>query len=172
MIVLAAGEANPVAVQLLPLLTTLVVFGIAFFILKSKVWPRIEAGLDERDRKIRAEIQAAEEAREKAAKALTEYEESLAAARHEAADMIARAKATAKQAGDDLRKRNEEDLADMKQRATREILAAKQTAIAEIHNEASSLAATIASKILQREISVDDQDRLVEESLKELSSVN
>ena len=44
----------------------------AFFILKSKVWPRITAGLDERDRKIRAEIEAAEEAREKAAKALTE----------------------------------------------------------------------------------------------------
>lgn len=170
MVLLAAD--NPVSIQLLPLLTTIVVFGIAFFILKSKVWPRITVGLDERDRKIREEIKAAEDARAKAAKALKEYEESLAAARQEAAEMISRAKSVAKQAGDDLKKRNEEELSEMKQRATREILAAKQTAISEIHGEASSLASAIAAKILQREISADDQERLVQESLQELTSVN
>lgn len=172
MIVLAAEGGNPVSVQLMPLLTTLVVFAVAFWILKSKVWPRIMQGLDERDRKIRDEIRRAEEAREQAAQALSEYEESLATARQEAAEMIAKAKSAAKSAGDDLRKRNEVELADMKQRASRDIQSAKQAAIAEIHSEATTLAATIASKILQREITVDDQRKLVEESLQELGSAS
>ena len=170
MIVLAASEgANPVAIEFLPLITTIVVFGIAFFILKSKVWPRITEGLDDRDRKIREEITAAEDAREQANTALREYEESLAAARHEASEMIAKAKASAKAAGDELKKRNEGELAAMKQRATREIESARQAAVNDVYTQASTLATYLAGKILQREINVDDQRRLVEESLQELS---
>ena len=43
---LAAGEGgNPVAVQIMPFVSALLVFGIAFMVLKIKVWPRITAGL-------------------------------------------------------------------------------------------------------------------------------
>jgi F-type H+-transporting ATPase subunit b len=171
MVLLAASEgANPVSAQLLPLLTTVIVFSIAFLVLKTKVWPRITAGLDERDRKIREEIKSAEEAREQAKQALQEYEESLATARQEAAEMIAKAKATAKAAGDELRSRNEAELTEMKQRAQAEIGAAKQAAITELHAESATMAAAIASKILKREITPEDQARLVEESLQELGS--
>jgi F-type H+-transporting ATPase subunit b len=170
MLLLAASEeGNVVALELLPLITTIVVFAVAFFILKSKVWPRITAGLDERDNKIREEIKAAEEAREQATSALREYEASLAAARHEASEMIAKAKASAKAAGEELKKRNEEELSEMKQRATKEIESARQTAVAELHAQASALATQVAGKILQREINADDQRRLVEESLQELT---
>jgi len=170
MLMLGASEdGNVVSIQFLPLITTIVVFVIAFLILKSKVWPRITAGLDERDNKIRGEIKAAEDAREQANAALREYEESLAAARKEASEMIAKAKASAKAAADELRQRNEDDLAEMKQRASKEIDAAKHAAINEIHAEAATLATQVAGKILQREINADDQQRLVEESLRELS---
>ena len=103
MTLLAASE-NPITVQLLPLLTTIVVFGTAFWVLKSKVWPRITRGLDERDRKIRDAIRSAQEAREKAKAALVEYEESLASARREAGEMINKAKSIAKAAGEELRR--------------------------------------------------------------------
>jgi F-type H+-transporting ATPase subunit b len=165
---LLAAEGNPVAAELVPLVTTLVVFVVAFLILKASVWPKITHGLDERERKILGEISAAEEARQQANTALREYEESLAAARKEAAEMINSAKANAKAAADELRERNEAELADMKQRAARDIDAAKRAAIDEIHAEATTLAAAIAGKILQREISVDDQQRLIVESLREL----
>ena len=48
--------------------------------------------------------------------------------------------------------------------------AARQAAVNEIHAEASNLAAAIAGKILKREINAGDQQRLVEESLQELSN--
>ena len=168
----AAAPPPPTKVEVIPLVTTILVFLIFFSILAAKVWPKITAGLDDRDRKIRKEIESAEQAREQANAALAEYEQSLAEARKEAAAMITKAKADAKTAADDLRKRNEADLTEMKQTATREIEAAKQAAITELHAQASTLAVSIAGKILSREITADDQQRLVEESLRELANIN
>lgn len=163
-----AAEGSPVDFQWLPFITAIVVFGIAFLILKAKVWPKIVQGLEDRERKILEEIRSAEEAREQANAALAEYEASLATARREASEMIAKAKTDAKLAGEELRRRNEEDLAEMKHRAGREIESAKQAAVAELHNEAAALAAAMAGKILQREISAADQQELVDEALREL----
>ena len=153
----------------LPAATSLVVFLLAFGFLYVKVWPKIIQGLDERDRKIRQEIQAAEDARRQAGEALAQYQESLANARKEAGQMITRAKAVATSAAKELKTRNEAELAEMKQRATREIENAKRAAIAELHAETATLATAIAGKILKREISAADQQRLIDESLGELA---
>lgn len=153
----------------LPAVTTLVVFLVAFGFLYVKVWPMIVKGLDDREAKIRHEIKSAEEAREQAKSALAEYERELAGARQEASEMIATAKADAKAVAADLRARNEAELTEMKQRATRELQSAKHAAISELHAEAATLAAEIAGKILKREISAEDQKRLVEESLEEMA---
>lgn len=171
-LLLATQGANPVAVQVMPFVTAIVVFGVAFFILQMKVWPRITAGLDEREKKIRDEIQSAEDARKEANAALQQYEASLVKARQEASEMIAKARGDAQAAADELRRRNDAELTDMKQRATKDIASAKAAAITEIHAHAASLAAAMASKILEREISVDDQQRLVEESLAQLQNRN
>ncbi len=58
----------------------------------------------------------------------------------------------------------------MRDRAGREIDNAKRAALAELHAEAANLAAEIAGKILQREISTEDQQRLIDESLRELAT--
>ncbi len=141
----------------LPGVTTFVVFLLAFGFLYVKVWPQIIKGLDDRQRKIREEIEAAEEARAKANAALEEYERSLADARQQAAETISQAKADARAAGDELRSRNEAELSEMKTRATREIENAKRQAIVELHAETATLAADIATRILKREINVEDQ---------------
>ena len=52
------------------------------------------------------------------------------------------------------------------------IESAKKAAIGELHSEASTLAVAIATKILKREISLDDQQQLLDESLEELSGTN
>jgi F-type H+-transporting ATPase subunit b len=171
MTMLTLAADGPLAFAWLPAVTSLVVFTIFFLVLAKKVWPTILKGLDDRQNKIREEIESAEEARAKADAALKEYEESLASARKEAAETIAQAKADAKAVADDLRSRNEADLAEMKERATRDIAAAKRAAITELHGEAATLAAEIATRILKREISAEDQRQLVEESLQQLANV-
>jgi F-type H+-transporting ATPase subunit b len=167
----AAEGGNPVAVQLLPALTSIVVFVVFYLILRATVWPKIVGGLNDRANKIRGEIEAAEQARAEARAAQDEYQLALAEARREAGEMIARAKDDARTAAEELRKRNEAELAELKQRAGADINSAKLAAIKELHMEAASLASALAGKILQREISVEDQQRLVEESLRELGRV-
>jgi F-type H+-transporting ATPase subunit b len=167
----AADDHAPVLAigNWLPGVTALVVFGIAFVILAVKVWPQITKGLDDREKKIRDEIAAAEASREQAKAALSEYERNLADARTEANAMIAKARNDAKAVAEELRVRNEAELTEMKQRATREIEVARQAAVSSIYTEASNLAVSIAGKILQREITGRDQQHLVDESLRELT---
>ncbi len=155
----------------LPGLTSLIVFLVAFGFLYLKVWPKILKGLEDRQNKIRQEIANAEQAREQANAALAEYEKELASARQEANQLIAKARDDAKAVATELRDRNEAELAEMKQRATRDLDTAKRAAITELHAEAATLAADIAGRILKREISAADQQRLVEESLGELAGV-
>ena len=165
-------SAELMAANWLPAVTALVVFLLAFGFLYVKVWPKIAQGLEDRENKIRHEIESAEQAREQAKAALAEYERSLASAREEANAMIVKAKADAKAAGEQLRARNEADLMEMKQRATREIDSAKAAAIGELHTQATMLATDIAGKILAREITAEDQQRLINESLDELGTAS
>jgi F-type H+-transporting ATPase subunit b len=153
----------------LPAVTSLIIFSIVFVVLYLKVWPSIVQGLDARQQKIRDEIAGAEQAREQAKAALREYEQSLASARQEANQMIARARADAKAVGEELRARNEAELTELKNRAMREIDGARAASIADLHAQAASLATAIAGRILQREITVEDQQRLVDESLRQLA---
>ena len=172
---LAAEEARHAGVldigNWMPAVTSLVVFLVAFGFLYLKVWPKIIKALDDRERKIREDIESAETAREQAKAALGAYEEELAGARKEASKIIAQAKVDAKAVAEQLRTRNETELADMRDRATREIETAKRTALTELHGEAVNLAAEIAGKILQRQITPQDQQRLIDESLRELASL-
>ena len=164
----ADGGGSPVDVQLLTLGTSIVVF-VIFFILAAKfVWTHILNGLDQREQKLREDLDAAEEAREQAKAALAEYEQELQKARTEAGEMIAKARQDAKSAAEELRSNNAKELAEMKTAAAAEINSAKKAAIGEIHSEASNLAVAIASKILDREISADDQKALIDESLTEM----
>jgi F-type H+-transporting ATPase subunit b len=168
---IASGNASesPFDIQFLTLGTTIVVFVLFLLLAMKFVWPHILKGLDERDQKLRDDLDAAEEARQQAKSALSEYELELSKARAEASEMIAKARQDAKSAAEELRSNNARELAEMKTAATADINAAKKAAIGQLHQEASSLAVAIAGRILDREISADDQKTLVDESLAEMT---
>ena len=163
---------SPFDINLLTLGTSIVVFVIFLSLAMKFVWPHILKGLDERDEKLRSDLEAADEARKQAKAALAEYEHELSSARTEAGEMIAKARNDAKAAAEELRANNTRELAEMKNAATNEIEAAKKAAIVELHAEASTLAIAIASRVLGREISSTDQQSLVDESLTEFTKVS
>jgi F-type H+-transporting ATPase subunit b len=151
-------------------ITALVVFAIVFAVLATKVWPVIGRALDERAGKIREEIAAAEAARKQARDALEQYERSLAEARAEAARMLEQTRRQQQQMAEELRAKADQELIALKERARKDIEAAKRAAVAEIYGIAAAAATSVASKILQREITPGDQKRLIEESLGELEA--
>ncbi len=148
--------------------TAIVVFGIVMAILGVTVWPKIVNGLDERAAKIEQEIASAEAAREQAKDALDEYEQNLSSARAESQKMLEQAKVEQAKLAVELRAKTDLEIGELRGKAMRDIEAARRSAVSEIYAEAASLATSVAGKILEREISTSDQQRLVSETLGEL----
>lgn len=166
-----AAAANPVAFAWVPFVAALVIFGIAFFVLATMVWPKILGGLDDRANKIRSEVFAAEELRKAAAEEKKQFDRALSDARAESARMIEQTKAEQSRLAADLRAKAEIELNAMREEAKATIEAAKRSAINEIYAETATLATSVAAKILQREVNPDDQRRLVEESVGQFASM-
>lgn len=155
---------------IVPSVVSLLVFGIVFAVVATVAWPKIAKGLDERATKIREEIAAAEDARKQAKEALEQYEKSLADARAEAQRMLEKTKAQQQELANELKAKADAELTAMKERARRDIESAKRAALSEIYNETANLATSVAAKILQREVTPRDQQRLVDESLAQLQA--
>lgn len=165
----AVGAIPTVRQGLVTGITALVVFLLVLAVLSVKVWPVMTRALDERSAKIREEIEAAERARKQARDALDQYQKSLAEAKAEAQRMLEATKAQQQQLAAELRAKADQELNIMKDRARRDIDAARRAALIEIHDQAIELATAAASRILKREVTVSDQRRLLEESLGELA---
>ena len=73
---------------------------------------------------------------------------------------------------DSIRAQAEAESAALKDRTVREIDAAKQQALSEINTHAAALGTAVARKILRRDVTADDQQRLVDESLAEMAKKN
>ncbi len=170
------GAASPVTFdprQGLPsAITAIVVFLIVMGVLSTMVWPKIVKGLDERNEKIVGEIAAAEQARAQAKEALDEYEKNLAAARAESQKMLEETRAQQAQLAAQLKANADAELSAMREKALSEIEVAKKQALGELYNESVNLATVMAGKILQRQVSVEDQQRLMDESIAEMKSVS
>lgn len=152
-------------------ITALVVFAAVAAFLSLYVWPMIAKGLDDRANKIREEITAAELARTQAKDALAMYERNLSEARAESQRMLEKTRAQQQAFADELRAKADAELVQLRERARRDIEVAKRAALQEIFDTAANQAAFMASKILEREISPGDQQRLVDESLRGLQTI-
>lgn len=152
-------------------ITALVVFALAAAFLGVFVWPKISKGLDDRAQKIKDEIDAAEMARTQAKDALEQYQQSLAQARTQAQGEIDKARAQAQQIAAELRAKADVELNAMRENAKRDIENAKRTAVSEVYEQSTQLATIMASKILQRNVQVQDGDRIFQESLRQLQAM-
>ncbi len=153
-------------------LTAVIVFSLVLAVLMAKVWPAITKGLDEREAKIRGEIEAAAAARKQAAEALESYQQNLAEARAEAQKMLEDTRVQQQKLAAELKSKADGELNEMREKARRDIETAKRAALGEIYAEAANLATLMAGKILSREVSAADHQRLVEESLNELQAAS
>lgn len=163
-------QAGVMDFTIIQFLSAIIAFGVVFFVLQSKVWPKVLGGLKSREDKIRSDIEDAERARRQANAALQQYEKALSEARAEANRMLEQTRTQQEKLAAELKIRTEQELHQLRDAAARDIQSAKRAAIAEIYGQMSSTATQIAAKILQRELNANDQQRLVEQSLHELET--
>lgn len=147
---------------------TLIVFGLLVLVLSKTAWPKISEGLAKREAdiigardeavRVRAE---AEETRAKLQKEFAEAQDKIRAMLDEARRDADALRTTEREAG-------VKEAAAERDRAKREIEAAKDTALDEIYRTAVDLATNLSARTLGRQISADDHRKLLDESLAEL----
>lgn len=153
-------------------LFTIAVFICLLIVLRATAWKPILTGLKTREAAIRDSVEAAKRAREEAERSTRELEARMAEAQRQASLQMTQAKADAVKVAEGIRVQAEAEATQLKDRTLREIDAAKQQALTDINNHAAELGTAVARRILQRDVSANDQQRLVEESLAELARKN
>jgi F-type H+-transporting ATPase subunit b len=162
------GEASVFAGTVAQSIAAVIVFLLLFAFLYRKAWGPILTGLQEREAKIKGDLEQAEAASKKAAATLADYQKQLATAREESARIMENGRREAEKTAVRLQSETQNEIDAMKKRAAAEINYAKEQALADIFAQAATLGSDIAGKILRREINPADQQRLVQESLATL----
>lgn len=166
------ASPNPFAGDVGNAVWTLLIFFVLLFVLGKYAWGPVLEGLQSRERFIRESLEEARQNRDEARARLEEYEAKLASARAEVDEIMAEARRDAEA----LRKREEErargEAEKTLERARREIQIATDTAVKEIYERATKLSVDAASRILGREISASDHERLIAESIDSLEKMD
>jgi F-type H+-transporting ATPase subunit b len=164
------GAAGPFAINPGLTIWTLGIFLLLLFILAKTAWPAILKAAEERERRIRDQLDEAAKANAEAQRVLAEYQQQIAAARSEAQDIVAQARA----AGDNLREelvaKGRAEQEELLERARREIAIERDKALAELRREAVELSIAAASKVIERNLDTEADRKLVQEFLAAISS--
>jgi F-type H+-transporting ATPase subunit b len=139
-----------------------VVFLVLLYVFALKPVSRM---LEDRRRRIEQGLKDAEQARTDRENAEAERVATLADARKEANDILTRAQKVAQESRDADITATKQELDRLRERATEEIEAEKQGAIAELRAEVADLALAAAGRVVGESMNDDRQRRLVREFL-------
>jgi len=153
-------------------IVTIVIFAILVAVLGKYAWGPILSGLKAREEKIRKDIADAEATRAKAEATLREYNQQLATAEQKVRDMLNRAATDAEKLAAGIRTHAQQEAEETKERALKDIEAARVQAIAQVYEQTADLATRVAEKIIRRNLNADDQRDLVERSLERVADVS
>ncbi len=153
-------------------LFTAVVFLLLLAGLMAFAWKPIMEGLEKRESRIAGNIQKAEADAASAAAKLAEYEQKLASATEEAQAIVSTARKDAEAAGQKIVAAAQEEAARLQERATGEIESAKKVALNELASQSTSIAMSVAGRVVGREVNADDHNSLIQEMLSKLPSSN
>ncbi|WP_232151823.1 F0F1 ATP synthase subunit B [Mammaliicoccus sciuri] len=149
-------------------LFTLITFIILLALLKKFAWGPLKSIMDERENAINKDIDDAHEAKVNAKKLEEENRNLLRKTQEEVQTILDDAKHQAKVQQEQIINDANVKANGLVQSAQAEIQQEKQRAIADINNRVSELSVLIASKVIKKEISEQDQKGLVEKYIKEV----
>jgi F-type H+-transporting ATPase subunit b len=149
---------------------TLIVFGLLCAILYIFAWPRISQGLERREKMVREAQDEAVRTKQEAEALRVRLQGEFAEAHDKIRTMLDEARRDAEAMKAREREAGQREAAAERDRAKREIEAETEMRKQELNRYAVQLAALMATKAVRRQLTVEDQGRLVEESLAELKS--
>jgi F-type H+-transporting ATPase subunit b len=149
---------------------TIFVFLLLLVAFNYLAWTPLKATLAAREDSIRKSLDDARQAREELQRLRGESAKMLADARAEADTMLARTRDDANRFRDEMKEKAQAEAATIVKNAERRIEMETSRALQQIRAEAVEFSVAIASKILQRNVSKEDNERLIEETFRQIES--
>ena len=149
---------------------TILTFLVLVALLAKFAWRPLLDALDRRQESIRKSLDDARQAKEELERLHRESARILAEARGEADKILARTREDANRFRDELKQKAQAEAANVVKNAERQIELETARALQQIRAEAVDLSVAIASKILQRNVSKEDNQRLIEETFKRIEA--
>ena len=163
------GERLPILPLWGELIFGLIAFGILYWIIATRVVPRLEKVYAERTAAIEGGMQQAEEAQQQAQAALEQYQAQLAEARAEAARIREEAREQGAAIVVEMRGHAQAEANRITEAAHKQIEAERQQAVVSLRSEVGRLSIELASRIVGESLEDDERrDRTVERFITSL----
>ncbi|SIS41237.1 F0F1 ATP synthase subunit B [Salimicrobium flavidum] len=144
-------------------LAQLFFFLILLVLLRKFAWGPLMNMMKEREDYISSEIESAEKSREEAARLQREASEELKQTRQDAQKIIEDARQTATKQEKEIVASARKEGDRMKEAARQEIEQEKEKAVQQLKDQVSSMSVMIASKVIEKELSEQDQKELIDQ---------
>ena len=149
---------------------TILTFLVLVGLLTKFAWRPLLEALERRQKTITQALEDAQHARHELERLQRESQQMLQTARHEADAIISRSRSDAEALREELKQKSRAEAATIVKNAERQIQQEPARAIQQIRQEAVDLSVTIASKILRRQVSKEDNEALIEETIKQVEN--
>tara|TARA_B100000949_G_scaffold233425_1_gene249790 strand:+ start:2610 stop:3116 length:507 start_codon:yes stop_codon:yes gene_type:complete len=149
---------------------TILVFVVLLTLLKKFAWGPLLVALEERQEGIRKSLDDAEQVRKELEQVQRDAKAILSKARAEADSILSETRVDAEKVRDDLRQQAQNEAQSIVQNAERQIQLETDRAVSQIREEAVELSLSIASKLIRRNLTKEDNQTLIDEALKQVES--
>jgi F-type H+-transporting ATPase subunit b len=145
-------------------------FVLLFLIMWKFAFPAVSKSMQARTDRIRNNLDEAQKVRNEAEQILADYQRQLADARSEANRIIEESRQAAEQLRQDMVRRADEEVAELRRRNAAELQMAQERAISQLQNQVRSLAIELAEKIVGANLDRDRNLALVDQYIAELNA--
>ncbi|MFB0517234.1 MAG: F0F1 ATP synthase subunit B [Candidatus Neomarinimicrobiota bacterium] len=147
---------------------TWITFFMVLAILAWKAWRPMIRALDRREAGIRSALEAADKARWESEELTARVEEQIRRGRLEAQEILSQARSAAEKVRVELEEAAKKKADELVARAQEQIKAERERALREVRTTVVDLSLYLAGKVMERNLTTEDNKKLVEASLRRI----
>jgi F-type H+-transporting ATPase subunit b len=148
---------------------TILTFLVLLGLLAKFAWRPLLQALDSRQAAISKSLEDAQQAKLELERLQRESAQIIREARVEAESIVSKSRSDAERLKEEVKQTARAEAATIVQNAERQIELETQRALQQIRHEAVDLSVMIASKLIQRNLSKEDNEKLIDEALRQVS---
>jgi F-type H+-transporting ATPase subunit b len=149
---------------------TIITFLVLLTLLAKFAWTPLLKALESRQESIRKSLDDARQAKQELERLQQESAEIIRQGRIEAEAIITRSRGDAERLREEVKQKARAEADGIVKNAERQIQLETARALQQIRREAVDLSVMIASKLIQRNLTKEDNEKLIEEALKQVEA--